>query len=154
MSTVAVEGTAPRSVCVPTRLDINSLEVGQIFEVVRKVRYRDILLTALTSRDFNRLHWDPSFARKQGHSSAVAHGVFSLGIISSAVARLLREGCMVIHLEAKFRSVLCAGDVARGVLSVASKNHRGLIGFEVSLVNEGSGTEVCRGACKVMLPRG
>jgi acyl dehydratase len=69
----------------------------------------DLVRYAGASGDFNPLHHDPDFARAAGLPDVIAHGMYSAGLVASAVERRYGPGCMARY-AVRFRAPVRVGD--------------------------------------------
>ncbi|MGQ0566899.1 MAG: MaoC/PaaZ C-terminal domain-containing protein, partial [Gemmobacter sp.] len=70
----------------------------------------DLVRYAGASGDFNPLHHDPDFARAAGLPDVIAHGMYSAGLVASAVERRFGVGAMARY-AVRFRAPVRVGDV-------------------------------------------
>jgi acyl dehydratase len=71
----------------------------QVFDVTRA----DLVAYAAASGDHNPIHQDEEVARSVGLPGVIAHGMFTLGLVGTAVARWT-DGAEVVELGSKFTS--------------------------------------------------
>jgi len=138
--TIGVVEVGGRKFQPTKRFLLSDLEKGMTFTKTRVVRWWDILLTALVSDDFNRIHWDPFYSRRMGNRGLVAHGMLVMGLVSAAVGRhFLADGSHVTHLDAKFREKVYSGERVTITLTVIDVNRRGRVKIDVKVTNKTGG---------------
>ena len=71
----------------------------QVFDVTRA----DLVAYAAASGDQNPIHQDEAVARSVGLPGVIAHGMYTLGLVGTAVARWT-DGAEVVELGSKFTS--------------------------------------------------
>ena len=87
-----------------------ALEPGTELEPRERVVVReDVKAYADASGDQNPLHQDDAFARSVGFSGVIAHGMFTMGHLASAVGEWL-PGAELRSMKAQFRSAVLLGD--------------------------------------------
>jgi acyl dehydratase len=70
----------------------------------------DLVRYAGASGDFNPLHHDAEFARAAGLPDVMAHGMYSAGLVASALQRWFGAGSLV-RFAIRFRRPVWPGDV-------------------------------------------
>ena len=68
---------------------IHELKVGDSAEWSRTVKEDDIELFAKATGDFNPVHLDQAYAEKTFFKGRIAHGLLSLGFISTVLGNIL-----------------------------------------------------------------
>ena len=87
-----------------------ALEPGTELEPRERVVVReDVKAYADASGDQNPLHQDDAFARSVGFPGVIAHGMFTMGHLASAVGEWL-PGAELRSMKAQFRSAVLLGD--------------------------------------------
>ena len=90
---------------------IHELKIGDSAELSRTVTGDDIELFAKATGDFNPVHLDQAYAEKTVFKGRIAHGVFSLGIISTVLGNILPgHGTIYLSQEVKFLAPVRIGD--------------------------------------------
>lgn len=86
----------------------------------RTVTREDVRAYAEASGDRNPLHLNDEVARAAGFDSVIAHGMFTMGHMASAVVAWAGEGSSVERISAQFRAPVGVGDtiVAGGRVKV------------------------------------
>ena len=90
---------------------IHDLKVGDSAEWSRTVTEEDIELFAKATGDFNPVHLDQAYAEKTMFKGRIAHGVLSLGFISTVLGNILPgHGTIYLSQEVKFLAPVKIGD--------------------------------------------
>ncbi|MFL5738459.1 MAG: MaoC/PaaZ C-terminal domain-containing protein [Actinomycetota bacterium] len=76
----------------------------------RVVVREDVKAYADASGDQNPLHQDDVFARSVGFPGVIAHGMFTMGHLTSSVGEWLGPGAELRSMHAQFRSAVLLGD--------------------------------------------
>jgi acyl dehydratase len=82
------------------------------------VTREDVRAYAEASGDRNPLHLDDGVARSAGFEGVIAHGMFTMGHLASAVGRWLGEDAFVRRMRVQFRAPVFVGEtiVARATV--------------------------------------
>lgn len=72
------------------------------------------------SGDHNPLHQDDAVARAAGFPGVVAHGMFTMGTLASALLERMGDGAKLERLSAQFRSPVFVGETIESGGSVRS----------------------------------
>lgn len=78
--------------------------------LARVVTRQDVRDYADVSGDRNPLHLDDEVARRAGFPGIIAHGMFTLGHLSSCLVQWVGDPGAVVRLKAVFRSPVAMGD--------------------------------------------
>ncbi len=90
---------------------IGELKVGDSAEWPRTVTEDDIKLVAKATGDFNPVHLDQTYAEKTFFKGRIAHGLLSLGYISTVLGNILPgHGTIYLSQEVKFIAPVRIGD--------------------------------------------
>lgn len=76
---------------------------------------RQLVMYAGASGDFNRIHYDHSFAVEAGLGGVIAHGMLSMGCLGQAVLHWATPGSVVKSIRARFVYPVRPGDALRFV---------------------------------------
>jgi acyl dehydratase len=101
------------------------LSVGQVVPSKAKVVKREeVKAYADASGDQNPLHQDDAFARSVGFPGIIAHGMFTMAHLTSALTEWLGDPAPLLSIAVQFRAVVFMDEtiVARG--RVASLDER------------------------------
>jgi acyl dehydratase len=98
---------------------LSDLSVGdQVFEVSRVVTREDVKAYADASGDQNPLHQDDAVARAAGFPGIVAHGMYTMGTLASAIVGWAGSVGSLERMRVQFRApvfmdetIVCGGSV-------------------------------------------
>ena len=131
-------------------LDKLGVDIGYKTTHVKTVTEKDIELFAEVSGDYNPVHMQEEFARKTFFGGRIAHGVFALGLLSAAGAKL--PGLIILlSMSSKFLKPVKIGDTITAVAEVvAARKDKGIVTLKNTCTNQ-SGEVVIEGETMVML---
>ena len=133
---------------------IEEIKVGDSAEWSRTVTEHDIKLFAEATGDFNPVHLDQSYAEKTFFKARIAHGLLSLGYISTVLGNILPgHGTIYISQEVKFLAPVRIGDTLTAkveVMELIPEKNR--VKFKTICLNQ-EGKIVLDGAAWVMPPK-
>ncbi len=131
----------------------DELTIGQQAESTRTVTMEDIRLFAAASGDHNPLHLDPAYAAGTPFGECIAHGMFSGGLISAALAmQLPGPGTIYLGQSLAFRLPVKIGDTLTVQLTVTDKQpRRRQVTLDCLVLNQ-HGKKVVTGSAEVMAP--
>jgi len=90
----------------------DAVEIGQELPVAsRTVTAVDVKAYADAGGDQNPLHQDDAFARSVGFPGVIAHGMFTMGHMASAVVAWAGDAAAVTRISAQFRAPVFMGEV-------------------------------------------
>ena len=90
---------------------IHELKVGDSAEWSKTVTGDDIDLFAKATGDFNPVHLDQAYAEKTFFKGRIAHGVLSLGFISTVLGNIMPgHGTIYLSQEVRFLAPVRIGD--------------------------------------------
>jgi acyl dehydratase len=96
-------------VSAPVRFD--DVKVGDQIPVLAKVVKReDVKAYADASGDQNPLHQDDNFARSVGFPGIIAHGMFTMAHLTTALTRWLGDPAALNSIGVQFRAVVFMGE--------------------------------------------
>ena len=102
-------------------ISFDELSLGvEVFTSSRVVTREDVKAYADASGDQNPLHQDDAVARAAGFTGVVAHGMFTMGTLASALLERLGDGAMLERLSVQFRSPVFVGEKIESGGSVRS----------------------------------
>jgi len=102
-------------------ISFDELSVGvEVFTSSRVVTREEVKAYADASGDQNPLHQDDAVARAAGFTGVVAHGMFTMGTLASALLERLGDGAMLERLSVQFRSPVFVGEKIESGGSVRS----------------------------------
>jgi len=133
---------------------IDQLKVGDSAEWSRTVTEDDIKLFAEATGDFNPVHLDQTYAEKTFFKGRIAHGLLSLGYISTVLGNILPgHGTIYISQEVKFLAPVKIGDTITAKVEVMEVNpDKNRVRFKTICLNQ-EGKIVLDGAAWVMPPK-
>jgi len=132
---------------------IHELKVGDSSEWSRTVTETDIDLFAKATGDANPVHLDQAYAEKTRFKGRIAHGILSLGFISTVLGNILPgHGTIYLSQEVKFLAPVRIGDTITArveVIELIPEKNRA--GFKTTCTNQ-DGKVVLDGIALVMPP--
>jgi len=133
---------------------IAELKVGDSVEWSRTVTEEDIKLFAKATGDFNPIHLDQTYAEKTFFKGRIAHGLLSLGYISTVLGNILPgHGTIYLSQEVKFLAPVRIGDTITAKVEVMELNPgKNRVEFKTICFNQ-DGKTVVDGAAWVMPPK-
>ena len=104
----------------PVKFD--DYEVGDSAKFTKTITEEDVMKFAEVSGDYNPLHVNPEFAKKQMFGEQVAHGVISVGLISAVLGmELFGAGILYGEQTVRFVKPVYFGDELTAVATVKEK---------------------------------
>jgi 3-hydroxybutyryl-CoA dehydratase len=133
---------------------IDELKAGDSAEWSRTVTEDDIKLFAEATGDFNPIHLDQAYAEKTFFKGRIAHGLLSLGYISTVLGNILPgHGTIYLSQEVKFLAPVRIGDTITARVEVIELNPgKSRVKFKTICFNQ-EGKTVVDGAAWVMPPQ-
>jgi acyl dehydratase len=107
-------------------VSFGDVDVGQeVFSASKVVKREDVKAYADASGDQNPLHQDDEFARSVGFPGIIAHGMFSMAHLVTALKDWVGDPAALRSIKVQFRAVVYMDEtlVARG--RVASRDEAG-----------------------------
>jgi acyl dehydratase len=92
---------------------VNASVGEELPELRRVVTAADIAAYAEAGGDRNPLHLDDAFARSVGFDGVIAHGMFTMGHMATAVTAWAGEDAVVERITAQFRAPVFMGEEIR-----------------------------------------
>src|SRR4030043_1566081 len=90
---------------------IQELKIGDSAWISETITESDIELFARPTGDFNPVHLDQVYAEKTMFKGRIAHGLFSVGLLSSILGNILPgHGTIYLSQEVKFLAPVRIGD--------------------------------------------
>ena len=131
-------------------LDKLGVDVGYKTSHVKTVTEKDIELFAEVSGDYNPVHLNEEFAKKTMFGGRIAHGVYALGLLSAAGAKL--PGLVILlSMSSKFLNPVRIGDTITAVSEVvAIRKEKGIVTLKSTCTNQ-NGEVVVEGETLVRL---
>jgi acyl dehydratase len=135
-------------------LRFEDVEVGDSAPVLNHTLTRaDLIEYAGASGDFNPMHTDEVAAKEAGMPSVFGHGMFSAGLLATALTNWAGVGS-VVRYKVRFVKQTWPGEEFLTRITVTAKRHekgRGLVDVECSLANKDGEVKVS-GEATVALP--
>ncbi|WP_448376408.1 MaoC family dehydratase [Fervidobacterium sp.] len=92
-------------------MNIDDIYIGQVYEVKRIVTDEMVKLFAEATGDKNPVHLDEEYAKNTIFGGRIAHGILSLGIISSVLGmEFPGAGTIYLMQNAKFKRPVYIGE--------------------------------------------
>ena len=136
------------------RKKIEAIKVGDSAQISTTITEMVINDFAKATGDYNPIHLDQAYAEKTRFKGRIAHGVLSIGYISSVLANLLPgSGSIYLSQEAKFLTPVRIGDIITAkveVLELIPEKNR--VKFKTTCTNQ-KGEVVVDGIAWAMPPR-
>jgi len=133
---------------------IHELKIGDSAQISKTITEKDINDFARVTGDFNPLHLDQAYAEKTIFKGRIAHGLLSVGLLSTVLGNILPgHGTLYLSQEIKFLAPVRIGDTITAkveVLELISEKNRAK--FRTTCMNQ-DGKEVADGAAWVMPPK-
>lgn len=114
----------------------------------------DLVEYAGASGDFNPMHTDEVAAKEAGMPSVFGHGMFSAGLLATAMTNWAGVGS-VVRYKVRFVKQTWPGEEFQTSINVTAKHEddgKGLVDVECSLANKDGEVKVA-GEATVALPR-
>ena len=91
---------------------IDELKVGDSAQISKTITETDINDFARVTGDFNPVHLDQTYAEKTTFKGRIAHGLLSVGILSTVLGNILPgHGTIYLSQEVKFLAPVRIGDI-------------------------------------------
>ncbi len=131
----------------------DTIEIGDFCDRKHTVSEDDLLLFARASGDLNPLHLDEEYAATTPFKKRIAHGMFTGGLISAALAMdLPGPGTIYLSQDLQFKRPVCIGDQLSVVLTAIEKHaEKPIVTLSCEVTNQ-EGKAVVIGTAKVMAP--
>jgi 3-hydroxybutyryl-CoA dehydratase len=102
---------------------IHELKVGDSAQISKTITETDINDFARVTGDFNPVHLDQAYAEKTMFKGRIAHGLFSVGLLSTVLGNILPgHGTIYLSQEAKFLAPVRIGDTIMAKVEVIELN--------------------------------
>jgi len=133
---------------------IDELKVGDSAQLSKTVTETDINDFARVIGDFNPLHTDQAYAEKTIFKGRIAHGVFSIGLLSTVLGNILPgHGTIYLSHEVRFLAPVRIGDTLTArveIIELIPEKNRAK--FRTTCINQ-EGKEVVDGIAWGMPPK-
>src|SRR3954465_10691205 len=136
-----------------TKLRYDDVNVGDRAPAVsHKLTRTDLVMYAGASGDFNPMHTDEVAAKEAGLPSVFGHGMFSAGLLATAVTNYVGVGNLTSY-RVRFTKQTWPGETLSTTVAVSEKRSNNEIVLECAVVNE-SGEAKIQGEAVAVLPEG
>ena len=104
---------------MPEGKSIHELKIGDSAQISKTITEADIELFAKATGDFNPVHLDQAYAEKTMFKGRIAHGLLSVGLLSSILGNILPgHGTIYLSQEVKFLAPVRIGDTITASVEV------------------------------------
>jgi len=136
-----------------TNFTFDEIEIGQTATYSKTLTEEDIALFAATSGDVNPVHLDEAFAADSLFKQRIAHGMWTGGLISAAIAlELPGPGTIYLGQNLSFRAPVFLGDTITITLEVTAKqDDKKFVTMSCVATNQ-KGKAVVKGEAQVLAP--
>jgi acyl dehydratase len=135
------------------KLRYDDVQVGDVAPPIdHKLTRTDLVMYAGASGDFNPMHHDEVAAQAAGLPSVFGHGMFSAGLLATAVTNYVGIGNLTSY-RVRFTKQTWPGETLRTTVAVSEKRPGNEIVLECALVNE-NGEAKIQGEAVAVLPAG
>jgi acyl dehydratase len=118
------------------KLRYDDVKVGDTAPTIDHVLTRtDLVMYAGASGDYNPMHHDEIAAQKAGLPSVFGHGMFSAGLLATAVTNYVGIGNLTSY-RVRFTKQTWPGETLSTTVAVTEKRPGNEIVLECALVNE------------------
>jgi acyl dehydratase len=131
----------------------DEIEIGQTATYSKTLTEDDLALFAATSGDVNPVHLDAEFAAESMFKQRIAHGMWTGGVISAAIAlELPGPGTIYLGQSLSFRAPVVLGDTITVTLEVTAKqDDKKFVTMSCVATNQ-KGKAVVKGEAQVLAP--
>src|SRR3954451_21020598 len=137
-----------------TKLRYDDVNVGDRAPAVsHKLTRTDLVMYAGASGDFNPMHTDEVAAKEAGLPSVFGHGMFSAGLLATAVTNYVGVGNLTSY-RVRFTKQTWPGETLSTTVAVTEKRPGNEIVLECALVNENGEAKIQGEAVAVLLADG
>jgi 3-hydroxybutyryl-CoA dehydratase len=133
---------------------VQELKIGDSAQISKTITEVDIELFAKATGDFNPVHLDQAYAEKTMFKGRIAHGLFSVGLLSTVLGNILPgRGTIYLSQEAKFLAPVRIGDTITAKVEVIELNiEKNRAKFRTTCTNQ-DGKLVVNGIAWTMPPK-
>jgi 3-hydroxybutyryl-CoA dehydratase len=139
---------------MPEGKSIHELKIGDSAQISKTITEADIELFARATGDFNPVHLDQAYAEKTMFKGRIAHGLLSVGLLSSILGNILPgHGTIYLSQEVKFLAPVRIGDtITAGVEVIELISEKNRAKLRTTCMNQ-DGKLVVDGIAWAMLPK-
>lgn len=125
-------------------------EIGQKATFSKKISEQDVATFAEIIGDKNPLHLDENYARGTRFGQRIAHGAFTMGLISAALGmELPGPGTVYLSQNIKFLKPVFLDDTITATVEItAARPDKGLLTFKTDCTNQ-EGEKIAEGEAVV-----
>jgi 3-hydroxybutyryl-CoA dehydratase len=133
---------------------IHELKIGDSAQISKTITEADIELFAKATGDFNPVHLDQAYAEKTMFKGRIAHGLLSVGLLSTVLGNILPgHGTIYLSQEVKFLVPVRIGDtITAGVEVIELISEKNRAKFRTTCTNQ-DGKLVVDGIAWAMPPK-
>jgi 3-hydroxybutyryl-CoA dehydratase len=133
---------------------IHELKIGDSAQISKTITEADIELFARATGDFNPVHLDQAYSEKTMFKGRIAHGLLSVGLLSSILGNILPgHGTIYLSQEVKFLAPVRIGDtITAGVEVIELISEKNRAKFRTTCINQ-DGKLVVDGIAWAMPPK-
>ena len=117
---------------------IDELKVGDSAKISKTITETDIENFARVTGDFNPIHLDQAYAEKTIFKGRIAHGLLSVGLLSSILGNILPgHGTIYLSQEVRFLAPVRIGDTITArveVMEILPEKNR--VKFKTTCMNQ------------------
>ena len=139
---------------MPEGKSIHELKIGDSAQISKTITEADIELFARATGDINPVHLDQAYAEKTMFKGRIAHGLLSVGLLSSILGNILPgHGTIYLSQEVKFLAPVRIGDtITAGVEVIELIPEKNRAKFRTTCMNQ-DGKLVVDGIAWAMPPK-
>jgi 3-hydroxybutyryl-CoA dehydratase len=139
---------------MPEGKSIHELKIGDSAQISKTITEADIELFARATGDFNPVHLDQAYAEKTMFKGRIAHGLLSVGLLSTVLGNILPgHGTIYLSQEVKFLAPVRIGDtITAGVEVIELISEKNRAKFRTTCMNQ-DGKLVVDGIAWAMPPK-
>ena len=114
------------------------MQIGDTASLSKKITDADVRAFADLSGDHNPLHLDDAYAQSTRFGKRIAHGAFSLALISSVLGNLLPgNGSVYMKQDLKFLKPVFIDDTITATVEIISvRAERGIVTLKTTVRNQ------------------
>jgi acyl dehydratase len=136
------------------KLTYDDVQVGDTAPAIEHELTRtDLVMYAGASGDFNPMHTDEVAAKAAGLPSVFGHGMFSAGLLATAITNYVGVGNLASY-RMRFTKQTWPGEVLATIVSVTEKRPGNEIVLECVLVNQAGEAKLQAEAVAVLPSQG
>lgn len=134
-------------------ITFDEITIGQQATYSKTLTELDVALFAATSGDVNPVHLDEAYASTTMFKGRIAHGMWTGGLVSAALAmKLPGPGTIYLNQNLKFTAPVRIGDTITVELTVTAKREdRKFVTLDCQVRNQ-AGKTVASGVAEVIAP--